>query len=80
MLLLLEKPEFDAKQAKLVLDHSFVKYLLELFDSHDPREREYLKTILHRIYGKMINLRAFIRKHVNNIFLTYSLNSCKTSL
>jgi hypothetical protein len=25
--------------------------LLELFDSEDPRERDYLKTILHRIYG-----------------------------
>ena len=25
--------------------------LIELFDSEDPREREYLKTILHRIYG-----------------------------
>ena len=31
--------------------------LLDLFDSEDPRERDYLKTILHRIYGKIMALR-----------------------
>lgn len=46
--------------------------LLELFDSEDPREREYLKTILHRVYGKLLGLRAYIRKQINNIFLRYS--------
>lgn len=45
------------------------KQLLELFDSEDPRERDYLKTVLHRIYGKFLGLRAFIRKQINNIFL-----------
>lgn len=43
--------------------------LLELFDTEDPRERDFLKTILHRIYGKFLGLRAFIRKQINNIFL-----------
>jgi len=45
--------------------------LLELFDSEDPRERESLKTVLHRIYGKFLSLRAYIRKQINNIFLQY---------
>ena len=45
-----------------------VLQLLDLFDSEDPRERDFLKTILHRIYGKFLGLRAFIRKHINNIF------------
>ncbi|KAJ8466644.1 hypothetical protein OPV22_029196 [Ensete ventricosum] len=45
-------PETDAKLAKRYIDHSFVLKLLDLFDSEDPREREYLKTILHRIYEK----------------------------
>lgn len=49
--------------------------LLELFDSEDPREREYLKTILHRVYGKLLGLRAYIRKQINNIFLRYVLPS-----
>ncbi len=42
----------DAKVAKKYIDQQFVLKLLELFDSEDPRERDYLKTILHRIYGK----------------------------
>ena len=47
------------------------KKILELFDSEDPRERDLLKTILHRIYGKFLGLRAYIRKQINNIFLRF---------
>ncbi|EPS71994.1 hypothetical protein M569_02763, partial [Genlisea aurea] len=61
-------PETDAKLSKRYIDHSFVMKLLDLFDSEDPREREYLKTILHRIYGKFMVHRPFIRKSINNIF------------
>eukprot|EP00069_Balaena_mysticetus_P003933 bmy_16946T0 len=49
----------------------YLQQLLELFDSEDPRERDYLKTVLHRIYGKFLGLRAFIRKQINNIFLRF---------
>lgn len=63
--------ETDAKLAKRYIDHSFVLRLLELFDSEDPREREYLKTILHRIYGKFMVHRPFIRKAINNIFYRF---------
>jgi len=42
--------------------------LLDLFDSEDPRERDFLKTILHRIYGKFLGLRAYVRRQINNIF------------
>ncbi|KAJ7957622.1 Serine/threonine protein phosphatase 2A regulatory subunit [Quillaja saponaria] len=64
-------PETDAKLAKRYIDHSFVLRLLDLFDSEDPREREYLKTILHRIYGKFMVHRPFIRKGINNIFFRF---------
>ncbi|GLT86598.1 hypothetical protein SLE2022_047280 [Rubroshorea leprosula] len=63
--------ETDAKLAKRYIDHSFVLKLLDLFDSEDPREREYLKTILHRIYGKFMVHRPFIRKAINNIFFRF---------
>ena len=36
------------------------------------RERDFLKTVLHRIYGKFLGLRAFIRKQINNFFLRSS--------
>ena len=45
--------------------------LLELFDSEDPRERDFLKTTLHRIYGKFLSLRAYIRRSINNIFYSF---------
>lgn len=63
-----------SKSFSKTISDSFLFYLrlqqlLELFDSEDPRERDYLKTVLHRIYGKFLGLRAFIRKQINNIFL-----------
>ncbi|XP_048083318.1 serine/threonine-protein phosphatase 2A 56 kDa regulatory subunit beta isoform-like isoform X1 [Alosa alosa] len=66
-----ECPDFQPSVAKRYLDQRFVLQLLELFDTEDPREREYLKTILHRVYGKMLGLRAYIRKQINNIFLRF---------
>ncbi|PKA56611.1 Serine/threonine protein phosphatase 2A 59 kDa regulatory subunit B' gamma isoform [Apostasia shenzhenica] len=63
--------ETDAKLAKRYVDHSFILRLLDLFDSEDPREREYLKTILHRVYGKFMVHRPFIRKAINNIFYQF---------
>ncbi|KAF1877430.1 hypothetical protein Lal_00040145 [Lupinus albus] len=55
-------PETDSKLAKRLLD---------LFYSEDPRERDYLKTVLHRIYGKFMVHRPFIRKAINNIFCLF---------
>ncbi|PIN18706.1 Serine/threonine protein phosphatase 2A, regulatory subunit [Handroanthus impetiginosus] len=68
LLRFLASSETDARLAKRYIDHSFVLRLLDLFDSEDQREREYLKTILHRIYGKFMVHRPFIRKAINNIF------------
>ncbi|KTF87994.1 hypothetical protein cypCar_00042535 [Cyprinus carpio] len=64
----LESPDFQPNIAKKYIDQKFVMQLLELFDSEDPRERDFLKTTLHRIYGKFLGLRAYIRKQINNIF------------
>ncbi|XP_055905259.1 serine/threonine-protein phosphatase 2A 56 kDa regulatory subunit gamma isoform isoform X3 [Eupeodes corollae] len=67
----LESPDFQPNIAKRYIDHQFVLQLLELFDSEDPRERDFLKTVLHRIYGKFLGLRAFIRKQINNVFYRF---------
>lgn len=68
---ILESPDFQPSVAKKYIDQKFVLQLLDLFDAEDPRERDCLKTALHRIYGKFLGLRAFIRKHINNIFLRF---------
>ncbi|KAJ1985372.1 serine/threonine-protein phosphatase 2A 56 kDa regulatory subunit delta isoform [Dimargaris verticillata] len=67
----LESPDFNTNVARKYIDQSFILQLLDLFDSEDPRERDYLKTTLHRIYGKFLHLRAFIRKSINHIFLHF---------
>ncbi|CDZ97319.1 Serine/threonine protein phosphatase 2A, regulatory subunit [Phaffia rhodozyma] len=66
-----ESPDFNTNTAKKYIDQSFVLQLLDLFDSEDPRERDFLKTTLHRIYGKFLNLRAFIRRSINNVFFAF---------
>jgi len=63
--------EVNAKVAKRYVDQTFCLNLIELFDSEDPRERDYLKTILHRIYGKFMSHRSFIRKTISNVFYRF---------
>mmetsp|Transcript_61406 Transcript_61406/g.143766 ORF Transcript_61406/g.143766 Transcript_61406/m.143766 type:complete len:398 (+) Transcript_61406:65-1258(+) len=67
-LLFVMSNEVDPKVAKLSLDQTFISQMLELFDTDDPRERDYLKTILHRIYGKFMALRAYIRRAIQMTF------------
>ncbi|CAE5957375.1 unnamed protein product [Arabidopsis arenosa] len=71
LLRLIASPETDTKLAKKYIDQSFVSRILDLFDSEDPRERDCLKTVLHRIYGKFMVHRPFIRKSINNIFYRF---------
>ncbi|KAG7008244.1 hypothetical protein G7Y79_00006g018640 [Physcia stellaris] len=67
----IESQDFNTNIAKGFIDHGFVLQLLELFDSEDPRERDFLKTTLHRIYGKFLNLRSYIRRSINNVFFQF---------
>lgn len=71
----LESPDFNTNIAKKYIDQHFIINLLDLFDSEDPRERDFLKTTLHRIYGKFLNLRAFIRRSINNVFFHFIYES-----
>lgn len=61
----------EAKVAKKYINHAFILRLLDLFDSEDPRERDCLKAIMHRIYGKFMVHRPFIRKSISNIFYRF---------
>ena len=63
--------EVDAATLKRNISPSFVVRFLELFNSEDHRERDYLKTILHRLYAKCMSLRQFIRKSMHNVFYIY---------
>ena len=53
---------------KKYIDMPFILNLLTIFDTEDRRERACAKMILHKIYTKIIQLRAFIRKQMISIF------------
>ena len=63
--------EVKAKVAKKWLDASFATRLIDAFASEDPRERDYLKTILHRVYGKFMSHRALIRRAIGAVFSAF---------
>lgn len=67
----IESPDLQLACAKRHIDQQFVRQIIDLFDCEDPRERDLLKTVLHRIYGKFLNLRAYIRKQMNNTFYRF---------
>lgn len=72
---LIESSHFRPNTAEKWINQTFVVKLLNLFDSEDPRERDYLKTTLHRIYGKFLHLRGYIRTQINNIFFQFILET-----
>eukprot|EP01138_Halocafeteria_seosinensis_P001864 gb/GECG01001907.1/.p1 GENE.gb/GECG01001907.1/~~gb/GECG01001907.1/.p1 ORF type:complete len:516 (+),score=74.21 gb/GECG01001907.1/:1-1548(+) len=63
--------EVKAKTAKKYLGHRFCLKIIQLFDTEDPRERDYLKTILHRLYGKFMTYRTYIRRVMANTFYQF---------
>nr|DAD23464.1 TPA_asm: hypothetical protein HUJ06_024927 [Nelumbo nucifera] len=64
-----EEPTMEPAWPHLQIVYEFL--LRFVASSETQREREYLKTILHRIYGKFMVHRPFIRKAINNIFYRF---------
>ncbi|VDP86937.1 unnamed protein product [Echinostoma caproni] len=64
-------PDFQPLLGKKYINQDFLTQFIQLFDSEDPRERDYVKTILHRIFGKLIHLRSFIRRLIDYVFLKF---------
>ena len=63
--------EVNSKVAKKYIDLNFIKCWIDLFDAEDPRERDYVKTLLHRMYGKFMSYRSFIRKAISQVFFRF---------
>ena len=68
-------PWFNGKYAEKYFSSVFLRQLINNFSSEDTREREFLKTILHRLYGKFMLARPIIKTHIQNIFLLYVYES-----
>ncbi len=59
------------KVLKQLINAPFVLKLVEAFNSDIGVERDFLKTLLHRVYAKFMSLRATIRKALNNYFFVF---------
>lgn len=57
----------EVRLLRKYVEKRFLLNMIDLFNSEDPRERDYLKMILHRIYGRCMPFRSFIRKALNNV-------------
>ncbi|GKT24032.1 Serine/threonine-protein phosphatase 2A 56 kDa regulatory subunit delta isoform [Aduncisulcus paluster] len=54
--------EFKVKIARNYINLRFITQFINRFQSDDPRERDFLKGSLHRIYVKFVIYRAHIRR------------------
>ena len=54
----------DVKSLKVYVTPQFVQEFLELFDSEESVERDYLKNILHKLYAK-------VSEQKNNILISW---------
>ncbi len=65
---LVESPAVEAGMLKGMISVSFLTKYLDLFNSEEPRERELVKMILHKMYAKCVMRRKLIRRAFTNCF------------
>jgi len=65
----------DKKTMKKHLQGAFLENLIHLFSSADDREPQYVKIIVHAIYGRFMALRKSIRKHLSDYCYKYVYTS-----
>lgn len=71
LLRLVTTTPLDQTLLRKCIDTKFIVNLIELFKSEDMKEREILKTVTHRIYGKLTHRRTIIRKTIYNAFFEF---------
>ena len=58
------------KRLKVFITRTFMQEFIQLFDSEETKERDYLKKILTILYVRLIRRRKMIRKVINDELLT----------
>lgn len=71
----LESKHFKANEAIEHFSEGFITQLISLFNSEDPRERDMLKTCVHRIYGRFMPKRDLIRQLIRKSLLMYTFQN-----
>ncbi|PIN19184.1 Serine/threonine protein phosphatase 2A, regulatory subunit [Handroanthus impetiginosus] len=67
----------EEKVLREYINDSFILNLLALFESLDPRERDSLKIVYHKVYLRLHASRSFMRKAMNDVFLYYIFETDK---
>lgn len=67
---LVKHPAISESMLKQFLTESYIQRLLDLFETNNIQERDYLKQIVHKLYAKVIKRRKVFRKMFNNHFIT----------
>eukprot|EP00002_Diphylleia_rotans_P032889 TRINITY_DN6943_c0_g1_i7.p1 TRINITY_DN6943_c0_g1~~TRINITY_DN6943_c0_g1_i7.p1 ORF type:complete len:478 (+),score=81.50 TRINITY_DN6943_c0_g1_i7:146-1579(+) len=62
---------FDPEVSKKSYDGPFASQFVDLFQSQDPRERDFVKKILYKLYAKFFSTRQAIRKAIGNSILEF---------
>jgi hypothetical protein len=75
ILRILGSQDYEVKQLKKIFTRGFVVRIVSMFSTPDFRERDYVKNIVHRIYGKFMSFRAMIRKLFRDEFISYSFDN-----
>ena len=57
------------------IDNDFLFNLLNIFLSQDPRERDYVKIIIHHFYGRFLSPQGYIRKCLRDLLLNFIYHS-----
>jgi len=64
-------PNIDSALLKQLMHKERILSILQIIHSEDPREREAVKLLLHKSYGKHTHLRHFIRKSIIHTLLQF---------
>eukprot|EP01083_Nonionella_stella_P094745 265916_1 len=75
---LLTSSQIQSKTLKKCFDKPFIQNIINLFASEYAPEREYLKTILYRMYARVMPWRTNIRRCMANYFCRASSNEYGT--
>jgi len=67
----------DPELLKKFVTKQFIGRYMELLNSENSYERDYLKNILHRLYAKLVARRKMIRRAMNDQFLNLIHESYK---
>jgi len=68
---ILTSESLDIGMCQKYVTECFISKLFHIFRFGDIRERDYLRTIVHRIYQRLIRRRSFLRKKFNEYLFSY---------